>query len=270
MTGSTILLERRGHVATVTLNRPDAMNALNPRLVIELAECWKALAGDHDVRVVVVTGAGDRAFCAGADLKQLIPLHTRQRAPVDEWDHRVLDEPYLLDIALLRGFDLGKPVIAAIQGAAIGGGAELVQCCDLRVMANDATVALKEVQWGLFPSGGSSVLLPRQLPWAIAVEMLLTGRPMTAQEAIGHGFVNLVTPREETCAAAQTLADSIAALAPLAVQAIRRSLREARSTSIELGLARELELAMPVFASRDAAEGLAAFAEKRPAIFTGE
>jgi enoyl-CoA hydratase len=269
MSEPELLVARDGHVVTLTLNRPRALNALSPRLVVELADAWRALAADREVRAVVVTGAGDRAFCAGGDLKRFIPLGNGSRQPEDEWDRAVLADPGLLDVALLRTFDVGKPVIAAISGDAVGGGFELIQATDLRVMSAGATLALKEVQWGLFPSGGSTVLLPRQLPWAVAMEMLLTGRALGAAEALACGLVNAIAEASQVAARAQALARSVAALSPLAVQAIRRSARAARSVSIEAGMALEAEIARPIFLSRDAAEGLAAFAERRPARFVG-
>ncbi|HET6971480.1 MAG TPA: enoyl-CoA hydratase-related protein, partial [Phenylobacterium sp.] len=246
----------------MTLNRPAALNALGPRLIVELAGAWRELAEDRDVRAIVLTGAGERAFCAGADLKRYIPLASGARQPEDEWDRAVLSDPGLLDVALLRTFDVGKPIVAAVAGDAVGGGFELVQATDLRVMSNTASLALKEVHWGLFPSGGSTVLLPRQLPWAVAMELLLSGRPLPATEALARGFVNQICDAGQVLAEAQKLARAIARLSPLAVQAIRRSARAARSIGIEAGMALEQEIARPIFLSEDAAEGLAAFAER--------
>lgn len=269
MSEPPLLIDYAANVATVTLNRPAALNALSPQLAVELADCWRALAADKAVRAIILTGAGDRAFCAGADLKRFVPLGNGMRAPEDEWDRRVLADPKILDIALLRTFDVGKPVVAAIQAQAIGGGVELIQATDLRVMADSATLSLKEVQWGLFPAGGSTVLLPRQLPWVIAMDMLLTGRAMTAGEALSHGLVNHVTQPHDTLATALRIATGIAGLAPLAVQAIRRAARLARSTTIEAGMALESEISEPIFHTADAVEGLAAFAERRTPRYVG-
>jgi len=269
VTEPTLLVERQAQIATVTLNRPAAMNALSPQLVVQLADCWRELAADTAIRAVIVTGAGDRAFCAGADLKRFVPLCSGLRAPEDEWDRRVLEDPAILDVTLLRSFDLGKPLIAALQAPAVGGGFELVQAADLRVMARTAYVSLKEVKWGLFPAGGSTVLLPRQLPWAIAMELLITGREMTAEEALTHGLVNRVTTADEVLPLAQELASVVASLAPLAVQAIRRSAYLARSETIAGGMAKESELSRSIFKTRDAAEGLAAFAERRKPEYWG-
>lgn len=269
MTDQVLLLETQGHVAIVTLNRPTSLNALDPHLVVALSECWARLAADPKIRAIVLTGAGQRAFCAGADLKSFVPLGAGVRAPENEWDRRVLAEPDILDVALLRKFDVGKPIVAAIQANAVGGGVELIQATDLRVMARDATLALKEVQWGLFPAGGSTVLLPRQLPWAVAMEMLLTGCTMTAAEALAHGLVNRVVQADEVLTTAVAFADHIASLAPLAVSAIRRSARVARSRTIEEGMAMEARVARPIFDTRDAAEGLAAFAEGRAPRYVG-
>lgn len=263
MTEPTLLVERQSHVATVTLNRPSAMNSLSPRLVVELADCWHELAAETAIHAIVITGAGDRAFCAGADLKRFVPLGAGLRAPEDDWDRRVLADPGILDTALLRSFDVGKPVITAIQADAVGGGFELIQASDLRVMASTAHLSLKEVKWGLFPAGGSTVLLPRQLPWAIAMELLITGRELTADEALAHGLVNRVTAPDQVLPVAQQLALLVASLPPPAVQAIRRSAYLARSKTIADGLAMESEISRPIFGTRQAAEGLAAFAERR-------
>lgn len=217
--------QQRGHVALLTLNRPEARNAFSPEMLVRLAEAWTQVRDDPDIRVAVVTGAGDQAFCSGADLGRLIPLVSRARPPEDDWDRKVLAQPDILGTALLRTFDAGKPVIAAINGHAIAGGMELAQGTDLRVASEAARFGVQEVKWAIFPGGGSTVRLPRQIPYARAMELLLTGDLISASEAHAFGFLNRVVPPAEVLGTAMELAERIAANGPIAVQAIRRSAR---------------------------------------------
>ncbi|MDZ7824898.1 MAG: enoyl-CoA hydratase-related protein [Gammaproteobacteria bacterium] len=150
--------EKKGHVALVTLNRPDARNSINPELGARLAEAWEQVRDDDEIRVAVVTGTGS-AFCAGADLGQLIPLVSGARKPENEWDEKVLKNAALTSAALLRNFDTEKPVIAAINGHAIAGGMEMVQGTDIRVACPEAKFGVQEVKWAIFPAGGSTVRL---------------------------------------------------------------------------------------------------------------
>ena len=171
---AVVEIERIGHVALITLNRPEVLNAISPEVMCRLEEAWVEVAANDDIRAAVVTGTG-RAFCAGADLGRLIPLTTGTREAEDDYDRRVLADRTIGDRAILRNNDLDKPVIAAINGDAIAGGCELVQGTDLRIAAEGARLGVQEVKWGLFPMGGSSVRLPAQLPYAVAMEWLLTG-----------------------------------------------------------------------------------------------
>ncbi|MGB1879843.1 MAG: enoyl-CoA hydratase-related protein [Gammaproteobacteria bacterium] len=255
-----------GHVATVTLNRPEARNAVNPEVAVRLADAWRAVRDDDQVRVAILTGTGS-CFCAGADLGQLIPLMAGNRGAEDEFDERVLAEPEILESALLRSFDTGKPVIAAINGHAIAGGMEMVQGTDLRVAAPTARFGVQEVKWAIFPAGGSTVRLPQQLPFAKAMELLLTGDLITADEALGLGFLNYVT--EDVLGKATELADKIAANGPIAVQAIRRSARACLGMEELAALKLESEISAPVFRTEDAAEGPRAFMEKRTPVYKG-
>ena len=188
--------EVKGHVAIVTLNRPDARNAINPEVAVRLADAWSAAKEDDNVRVIVVTGKGS-AFCAGADLGQLIPMISGARKPENEFDHRVIKEPNITSRALLRNFDTEKPVIAAINGHAIAGGMEMVQGTDIRVSCPEAKFGVQEVKWAIFPAGGSTVRLPAQLPFAKAMELLLTGDLISADEAKDIGFLNYVVPADQ-------------------------------------------------------------------------
>ncbi len=258
-----LLFERDGHVATVTLNRPEARNALSGEMLVRMEQAWVEIDEDPEIRVAIVTGAGGH-FCAGADLKAMAAGH-----PDDEWTPRFAADPDLHWRALLRHFQPRKPLIAAVEGYAVAGGTEILQAMDLRVAGEGAIFGVAEVRRGLFPLGGSTVRLRRQIPYAIAAELLLTGRQMSAAEAKDVGLIGHVVPDGEALDKARELADQIAANGPLAVQAVLRSLRESANLTEAEGLARELELGWPVFASQDAKEGPKAFAEKRAPRFTG-
>ncbi len=258
-----LLFERDGHVATVTLNRPEARNALSSEMLVRMADAWTEIDGDSQIRVAIVTGAAGH-FCAGADLKAMAGGH-----PDDEWTPRFAADPDLHWKALLRHGRPRKPLIAAVEGYAIAGGTEILQAMDLRVAGESAVFGVAEVRRGLFPLGGSTVRLRRQIPYTIAAELLLTGRQMSATEAKEVGLIGHVVPDGMALAKARELADQIAANGPIAVQAVLQSLRESANVGEAEGLARELELGWPVYASNDAKEGPTAFAEKRPPTFTG-
>ena len=267
--GEVVNFERRRHVAIVTLNRPEALNAISPEMLVRLAEAWTRVRDDQEIRVAVVTGAGDKAFCSGADLGRFIPLMSRARPPEDEWDRRVLADRDMLGTGLLRTFDVVKPVIAAINGHAIAGGMELAQGTDLRVASDTAKLGVQEVKWAIFPGGGSTVRLPRQVPYARAMELLLTGDLITAAEALEWGFLNRVVPQGEVLPAALELAERIAANGPIAVQAIRRSARACLGRPEADAMQIESEMAAPVFLTEDAREGPLAFMQKRRPVFNG-
>jgi enoyl-CoA hydratase len=261
--------ERRGHVAIITLNRPEALNAISPEMLVRMAEAWTQVRDDGQVRAAVVTGAGDKAFCSGADLGRFIPLMSGARPPEDEWDRRVLADREMLGTGLLRTFDVVKPVIAAINGHAIAGGMELAQGTDLRVASDTAKLGVQEVKWAIFPGGGSTVRLPRQVPYARAMELLLTGDLITAGEALQMGFLNRVVPQDEVLPTALDLAERIAANGPIAVQAIRRSARACLGRPEADAMQIESEIAAPVFRTEDAREGPLAFMQKRKPVFNG-
>jgi len=260
--------ELKGHVAVVTLNRPDARNAINPEVAVRLADAFQKVRDDANVRVCVLTGTGS-AFCAGADLGQLIPMMSGARKPENEWDHRVLKEPGITGRALLRNFDTVKPVIAAINGHAIAGGMEIVQGTDIRVAVPEARFGVQEVKWAIFPAGGSTVRLPVQLPFAKAMELLLTGDLISAAEALELGFLNYVVPADQLLAKAMEIAEKIAANGPLAVKAIRQSARACLGKPEQEALRIESEISGPVFQTEDAREGPRAFMEKRKPQYKG-
>ena len=264
-----LLFEVRNHLAYLTLNRQEVHNSINPEMLVQLGDAWVRINADDAIRAVIVTGAGDKAFCAGADLGRLIPLFTRARPAEDEWDRRVLAEPRLNDHALLRFYDVYKPIVAAVNGFCIAGGFELMQATDLRVAAEHASFGLQEVKWAIIPASGSLTRLPRQMPYCKAMEMLLTGKRIDAQEAHRLGLVNYVVPAGQVLAKAEELAGSIAANGPIAVRAIKEGVIRASGRPLEEGFKIENEVAKPVMKSADAREGPRAFMEKRKPVYKG-
>jgi enoyl-CoA hydratase len=269
MTMPALLFEVRNQIAYLTLNRPAVHNSLNPELVLQLADAWQRVNEDEGIRVAIVTGAGDKAFSAGADLARMIPLITRARKAEDEWDERLLADPRRGDHALLRGYDVDKPVIAAVNGFCIAGGFELMQATDIRVAAEHARFGLQEVKWAIIPAGGSIVRLPRQMPYCKAMEIMLTGNLIDAPEAYRLGLVNYVVPAAQVMAKAEEIASAIAANGPIAVRAIKEGVRRAVGHPFEEGFKIENEVARPVMKSEDAREGPRAFIEKRKPVYKG-
>ena len=253
-----ILRERRGHTETLTLNRPEAGNSLNPPLMEELGLALQDILDDVDARAVVLTGAGDRIFCAGMDLSSL-----------GNWSESDADaeRPGARALADFMAGNYRKPLIAAVNGAAVGGGLELVMACDLVVAADTARFGLPEVKRGLYAAGGGTVLATR-IPQALALELGLTGRLIGADRAERFGLVNQVVTAGTLMETALGLADEVAANGPLAVELTKRLMRAAVSTGPAAGLATPDESAS-IFRSEDAREGAAAFMEKRRANFVG-
>ena len=262
-------VEIADHVALVRLERPEARNALNPELIVRLADCWQALQGDAEVRAVVLTGAAGSTFCAGFDLGRFIPLLTGARQAEDDWDRRIVADGGLAGRATLRDFDLERPLIVAANGHAIAGGMELLLAGDLRLVAQGARLGLSEVRLGLIPAMGGTARLARLMPPALAAEMLLTGAPIGAERAFEAGFVNRLEAPERLLEAALELAREIAGNAPLAVQAARRVMRRSADLSQAEALALEAEQSQMLAATEDAVEGPKAFLEKRSPVFQG-
>lgn len=265
---AAIEFEYSDHIATVTINRPEARNAMNPEVFVRLYDAFHEIESNNDIRVAIITGTGDKAFCAGADLGRLIPLMNGVRQPEDEWDNRWVNEVNKQGTYLM-GRDTVKPVIAAINGHAIAGGMELVQGTDIRISVPEAKFGVQEVKWALFPAGGSTVRLPRQIPYAKAMELLLTGDLITAEEALKCGFLNYVVEPAELMNKAMQIAEKLAANGPLAVQAIRKSAREVWGRPEEEALKLESTYSAPVFQTEDAIEGPKAFMEKRVPVYKG-
>lgn len=256
------------HVALVTLARPERANALDPAMLRELAAAWHEIAGDTDLRCAVVTGAGERAFCSGMDMRATIPV-SQALARGERIDPADFEGLRSVSTALLAGFDLRVPLVAAVNGHARAGGFDLLLATELRVAVPEATFAFEEVALGLYPTGNATVLLPRQIGWAAAHELLLTAQPISAARALEIGFLNRVVPRESLLPTAFALADAIAANAPLAVRETRRGVRELLHLSLPEAWRRQEELGRPLRKSADAAEGARAFLEKRKPKWTG-
>jgi len=219
--------------------------------------------------VAIVTGAGDEAFCTGADLGLLIPIMTGAKKPESEADRKILANPLLAAKAALKGIEIYKPLIAAVNGYCVAGGMEMLQAFDIRIASEKAMFSLQEVKWGLVPGGGSTVRLPRQIPYCQAMEILLTGNMMTAADAYRIGLVNKVVPPDRVMETAREYAQVLSKNGPLAVRYIKQSVITSIGMSQDEAFARETELAYKVLASEDAREGPRAFKEKRKPVFKG-
>ncbi len=266
---SHLLVEQRDGVAIITLNRPEKRNALSPEMVVRLADFWREVATDDSVRVVVVTGAGTQAFSAGGDLGTLIPLMMRAKEPVGEWETRFAADRKQLHAAILRNSTFYKPVIAAINGPALAGGAEFVLATDLRVMSSDATLAVTEVRRGLIASGGSLVRMARQVSWANAMEIMLLAEPISAERALAMGLVNRVVPPGEVLDTALDLARRMCLGAPVALEKTKEAMVCSSGLSLEEAFAVETRCTKENAMMDDAREGPRAFMEKRPPVFRG-
>ena len=267
----TVRLERPSgypHVALVTIDRAERANALDPSTLVALANAWRDVAADEDVRCAVLTGAGERAFCAGMDMLTTIPA-AQQLARGERLDEQSFAGLRSVGTATLVDFDLGKPLLCAVNGHARAGGFDLMLASEIRFAVPHATFALEEVAIGLFPTGHATVLLARQIPWVHAHELLLTARPIDAERALEIGLVNRIVPPTELRSVALETAAAIAANGPLAVQTTRRGVRELLGMSLPAAYRRQEELGRPLRRTADAAEGQRAFVEKRRPVFRG-
>jgi enoyl-CoA hydratase len=251
-----LLFERRGATAVVTMNRPEAKNALSLPMLVGMSDAWEEIDGDDSIRCAVLTGAGG-TFCSGMDLKSMSGPEAEKYRP------RMEKDPDLHWNALLRHYQLRKPLIAAVEGWAVAGGTEILQATDIRVAGKSARFGVFEARRGLFPLGGSTVRLRRQIPFTVAMDLLLTAREVSAEEALGIGLIGRVVEDGQALEEALRIADVICANGPLAVEAIKRSVQETEGVPEREALKIELEIGMPIFATEDAQEGQKAFAEKR-------
>jgi enoyl-CoA hydratase len=268
MTEPAVLVERDGHIVTVTLNRPEKKNAFNAEVLCRLSDAWDLIDGDDDVRVAILTGAGGN-FSAGADLDRLVGALLAGKPAQDEFEERLRADFSIIFKGFLKEHRTRKPLIAAVEGYCYAGGMEILQNTDLRVGAESAKFALTEVQRGLFPMAGSTVRLPRQLPYTLAMEILLGGDPIDAAKAERWGLIGHVVPDGQALAKARELAERLAANGPLALVGIKEAVWAADGLAEADAFKKEMEIGMAVMASEDAREGPKAFLEKRPATFTG-
>jgi enoyl-CoA hydratase/carnithine racemase len=257
------------HVAVVTIDRREQANSLDPRTLCDLAGAWRRVAADPGIRCAVLTGAGDRVFCAGMDMKTTIAASQRF-ARGERIDEQSMEGLRNVSTALLAGFDLGKPLVGAVNGHARAGGFDLLLACEIRFAVPRATFALEEVALGLYPTGNATVLLPRQIPWVHAHELLLTARPIHAERALAIGLVNEIVAPERLLERALECADAIAANAPLAVRETRRGVREILHLSLADAYLRQEEIGRELRKSEDAREAQQAFAEKRKPAWKGK
>ena len=260
--------EMEGRVGLVTFDLPAKLNALDLEDLHALAGIWAEVEDDRDCYAVIVTGAGPRAFCSGADLGALIPLITGEVSSSAD-ARQALRSMEVVERAFLKR-PLSKPIVAAVNGYCVAGGLELLQATDIRLAVPGAYFSLQEPRWGLFPAGGSTVRLPRQIPFTHAMDMLLTGRMLSAREALNCGLIGRIVEPSALLSEARIVANQIAENGPLAVQAIKRSVLACQGRPEAEAFALELDFAAGVFASRDAREGPAAFMEKRKPVFRNE
>lgn len=254
----TIRFERDGRVAVVTIDRPERLNALDRPAYEELSEAWVRVRDDPDIWAAVVTGAGDRAFCVGADL-------TEPAGPDEPWRQWQTQSGMLLN----NGLQVWKPVVAAVNGYCLGGGMTLLLATDVRVAARAATFAVSETGVGLIPGNGGTQRLLDQVPYAIGMEMLLLGRQLTAGEALSYGLVNDVTSAGDVVNAALGYARRLCERAPLAVRAAKELAVRGRSLPLADGLRLEQLVLSALRSTYDADEGRSAFAAKRPPVYEG-
>lgn len=256
-------------VATITLNRPRTRNAITPEMLIRLGRAWDAVRSDPAVSVVLLRGAGEDCFSAGADLGRLVPLMTGARGVEDEWDQAYVDDPDALSKGLLRGYDVFKPIVAAICGPALAGGTELLMGTDFRVASERAIFGTTEVRRGIIPAGGTLARLARQIPYTAAMEIILGGEPVSAEFALRCGLVSRVVPHADTLPQAVALAHKVAEAAPLALALAKEVV--VSTSGVPLGQAYAVEAAAmaAVMATEDAREGPLAFMEKRAPRWQG-
>ena len=255
-----------GRVATITIDRPEAMNALDPPMLFGLAEAWDEAEDDDNVWVVVVTGAGDEAFCVGADLKTTVPQTAANARGEDDGQRERWPS---MARTLLRDRYFPKPIVAAVNGHCIAGGFGLLLATDLRYASTTATFGMQEVRWGLFPIAGTTVNLPRQVPYCRAMEGLLLGDRIDAHTALAMGLVNEIVEHASVRDRASEIAERLCHNGPLAVRKVKESVVKGLGMPREQAFREELRLAQEVYASADAVEGPAAFAEKREPRFEG-
>lgn len=251
----TFKYEKKGHIAIMTVNRPEAMNAFTAEMLTAMDDCFEDFQNDDDLWVAIFTGTGDKSFCSGMDLAEAIPKLNAG------------DELGYADHTKRPFSDVFKPIITAVNGFCIAGGMEFMQGTDIRIAAEHATFGLGEVRFGLIPVGGTHVRLPRQIPWAVAMELLLVGENLSAERAFDIGLINKIVPKEQLMDAAMDMAEKICKNSPYAVRTAKEI--AVRQANLEPGFVLEKAIGMKVFKSHDAEEGPKAFMEKRKPNFKG-
>ena len=255
-----IIVETADHVAVITINRPKVLNALDVPTLLELEVAFERVERNDDVRVIIITGAGERAFVAGGDIADLNSrnglAHYREFAEIV---HRVFRKIEICD----------KPTIAAVNGYALGGGTELVLATDIRILAENARLGLPEITLGLFPGAGGTQRIIRQVPPCRAKEIMFTGEQISATEAVAIGLANKVVPQQNVLAEARALAAKIAAKSPLVLKLLKRTLTNGADMPLSAALPYEQSMIGLVFDTKDAHEGCTAFLEKRAPAFAG-
>ena len=245
--------KKEGKIATFTINRPEALNAMNVQSTRELREAMIDFRDDTELWVGIITGAGDRAFCAGADIKDMLPFMQKN----------LQQSPWAMPDTPMRGLDMWKPLIAAINGMALGGGLEIALACDIRIASEKARLGVPEITLGLIPGWGGTQRLPRMVPWCKAAELLLMGKPIDAQEAYRIGLVNKIVPPEAVMSTAMEWAETICQAGPLAVRASKEAMVRGSNLTLDEGLRLENALEAYVLTTEDFIEGTTAFVEKR-------
>lgn len=251
--------KREGKIGYFTLNRPEALNAINLQTAQELNKAMVEFRDDPEAWVGIITGSGNRAFSAGADIKEMLPFLREHK-----------DSPWALPPQIWRGLDVWKPLIAAVNGFALGGGLELVLACDIRIASETARFGTPEVSLGLIPGFGGTQRLPRMVPWCKAAEILLVGKPIDAQEAYRIGLVNKVVPQDQVLATAKEWAEAICQNGPLAVRAAKEAALRGTGMTLEEGLRLEMTIEAGCINTDDFIEGITAFGERRKPNYEGK
>ncbi|MDD5082425.1 MAG: enoyl-CoA hydratase-related protein [Dehalococcoidales bacterium] len=250
---------KEGRIATFVIDRPEALNSIDLPVFQELSERLTEFRDDPDLWVGIVTGARSRAFSIGADIKNMLPFAKENRA-----------HPWAVPPSIMRGLDMWKPLIAAVNGVAFGGGLEIMLACDIRIVVEGSRFGTPEVGLGLIPGWGGTQRLPRMVPWCKAAELLLMGRPVDAAEAYRIGLVNKVVPREQLLATAKEWAEAICKAGPLAVRAAKEAMVRGSDMSLDDGLRLENALESYCLGTEDFSEGTGAFVEKRKPEYKGK
>ena len=262
----SILYEKQGKIAVITINRPKEMNALDIETHQKLCDAWTDFRDAPDLWVAILTGAGDKSFSSGADLKKMLPAVAGQ-TPLE----RMGDLHYRPSFGgITKRLKINKPVIAAINGICLAGGLEMALACDLRIAVENSIFGLMEVKWGIIPGAGGTQRLPRLMPLAKAMEMILTAEPVDARQAHRIGLVHRLAPPDQVLAETEKLAGQIAAGAPVASRYVKEAINKGMDLTLEQGLRLECDLYMILQTTQDRIEGITAFREKKQPLFRGE